>query len=138
MAIYQIMSSSTDAIPSAPTDLTEPLSNADSSSLSNSPIEKKRRKELIIFIRVLLDHLEQHDPNLRQAVRNVITHTIRENRNGNPMYQPLACSVQRRARAIVGEWHWSRVASIIVCTKQMSRSKKTNLKRPRPVISKSA
>lgn len=88
--------------------------------LSNAPFQRKRRKDLLLFLLALLDHLEQHDPFLREKVRGVMTYIIRENRKGNKMHQPLACSVQRHARAIVGEYHWSQVTSIIASTKSMS------------------
>lgn len=100
------------------------LSSMEESSLSypsNSLREKKKRKDLIIFIRVLLDHLEKENPMLREIFRDAMKEIIHENRKGNPDYQPLAFSVQRRARSLVGEWHWSRVSRAINRCKCFSR-----------------
>jgi hypothetical protein len=99
-------------------------SSMEESSLSypsNSLREKKKRKDLIIFIRVLLDHLEKENPMLREIFRDAMKEIIQENRKGNPDYQPLAFSVQRRARSLVGEWHWCRVSRAINRCKCFSR-----------------
>ena len=88
---------------------------------SNAPLQSKSRKDLLIFLRVLLDHLEVHDPSLREKVRAAMSYIIHENRKGNTMHQPLACSIQRHARAIVGNYHWNQVTSIVASMKRMSR-----------------
>ena len=127
--IHQMSSLLPEGIGFATTILDASTSSSDNESLhpSRFPRETMKRKDVLLFIRVLLDHLELHDPQLGQVVRSVISQTIRENREGNPHYQQLARSVQVRVRAFVGEWHWRQVSYIIYYRKKVFRMMTRNI-----------
>lgn len=129
------MAPSPPRIPNLATSISEAVSTSSivESSLphpSNPGWGNLRKKDLIIFIRVVLDDLEQEDPSLREKVRAAITKLIEENRNGVSTHKyPLPFAVQKCVRSIVGEGYWSRGLGTVNSMKVFSMSARTHEKR---------
>jgi hypothetical protein len=107
----------------------------------------RSRKDLIIFIKTLLDDLEKSDPVLRtqtaevsdkksclnySILHSMLSHAlsspfqaVREcvlrNRQGQPGYTPLVPVVQRRVQDIIGEARWIRTIKSAFKTKKRAQ-----------------
>mmetsp|Transcript_12143 Transcript_12143/g.28093 ORF Transcript_12143/g.28093 Transcript_12143/m.28093 type:complete len:200 (-) Transcript_12143:501-1100(-) len=76
------------------------------------------RKQFLVFIKVLLDYLQQHAPELKSRVKQVTSECIQRHRDGDPQCAKLPVYLRQRLHEIVGEWHWSRVMLIVLYAQQ--------------------
>jgi hypothetical protein len=68
-----------------------------------------RRKQFLVFVKILLKHLEKtsNEPT-RRRVQQILQECTLKNRQGDPHYQPLHLAAESRILPIVGPLHWNR------------------------------
>lgn len=79
---------------------------------NNGNVESTRRKQLLIFIKIILKCLD-HDPTLRLEAKQIIKECTKKNRQKDPSYQNLSDAITRKLRIAVGERHWSRAETLL-------------------------
>jgi hypothetical protein len=101
---------------------------------------RRKRKEVAVFVKVLLDYLHRSEPALKDRVKEVVAECILKNRDGDVNYSNLAHSIKSEAREVVGEWHWTRAKLIILYARQFSRKGRGSSKHhnQRQVVSRTA
>ena len=68
-----------------------------------------RRKQFLVFVKILLKHLEKHaEDRIRAQAKRILTECISRNRQGDPEYVPLHLAAEARILPIVGPRHWNR------------------------------
>jgi hypothetical protein len=68
-----------------------------------------RRKQFLVFIKILLKHLEKTaNESTRRAVQRILQECTVKNRQGDPNYQPLHLAAESRILPVVGPLHWNR------------------------------
>jgi hypothetical protein len=68
-----------------------------------------RRKQFLVFIKILLKHLEKtSNESTRRAVQRILQECTLKNRQGDPNYQPLHLAAESRILPLVGPLHWNR------------------------------
>ena len=79
---------------------------------TNGNVESTRRKQLLIFIKIILKCLDQ-DPTLRLEAKQIITECTKKNRQKEIGYDNLSDAITRKLRIAVGERHWSRAETLL-------------------------
>ena len=68
-----------------------------------------RRKQFLVFIKILLKQLETTSNIPTQtAVKQILQECTMKNRQGDPNFQPLHLAAESRILPVVGPHHWNR------------------------------
>eukprot|EP00984_Skeletonema_dohrnii_P012241 scaffold4946_cov139-Skeletonema_dohrnii-CCMP3373.AAC.7 len=71
------------------------------------------RKDLMVFIQILLKYLDNNDRKLRVEVKKAVADCTKKNREGHPEYRLLVDSITNRLRLVVGDMHWSQLENLM-------------------------
>ena len=71
------------------------------------------RKDLMVFIQILLKYLDNNDRKLRVEVKKAVADCTKKNREGHPEYRRLVDSITNRLRLVVGDMHWSQLENLM-------------------------
>lgn len=73
----------------------------------------RNRKNLMVFIQIMLKYLDNNDRNLRVEVKKAVADCTKKNREGHSDYRFLVDSITRRLRLVVGDMHWSQLENLM-------------------------
>ena len=95
---------------------------------TNGNVESTRRKQFLIFIKIILKCLD-HDPTLHLEAKQIITECTKKNRQKKAGYDNLSDAITQKLRIAVGERHWSRAETLLhhyLKTRPISKVKTEN------------
>lgn len=80
---------------------------------TNGNVESTKRKQLLIFIKIILKCLDHEDSTLHLEAKQIITECTKKNREKEPGYDNLSDAITQKLRIAVGERHWSRAETLL-------------------------
>ncbi|CAB9504716.1 expressed unknown protein [Seminavis robusta] len=79
------------------------------SPASIEPLLKLRRREFLLFVRVLIKCIEQsNNYKLTMQTKALVAECVKRNRMGDPHFTPLQDSMALRLRGLVGPQYWTK------------------------------